>query len=114
MENKIEDYLNRVIEYIWKDLYEDAPEQTGCGTYWDGDGKYQKQYDTIMSALVPSQGEAVTMHGKALRRISNAGYRYYNDGDEIEDILFQELDKYLEGSEYVLWESDAPDVWENE
>jgi hypothetical protein len=29
-------------------------------------------------------------------------------------MLFQELDKYLEGSEYVSWESDAPDEWEDE
>ena len=114
MENKIEDYLNRVIEYICKDLYEGVPEPTGSGTYWDGDGKYQKMYDTLMAALVPDQGEAASMHGKALRRISNAGYRYYNDGDKVDDMLFQELDKYLEGSEYVSWESDAPDEWEDE
>jgi|TARA_R100000084_G_scaffold17538_1_gene5724 hypothetical protein len=50
------------------------------GVYWDGEGKYQGQYDRAWKALIPAQGEAEDGWPEALRAISRIGYDYYNNG----------------------------------
>ena len=50
------------------------------GSYWDRDGKYQKQYDMAWEQLIPASGEAKDGLPEALRAISRIGYDYYNNG----------------------------------
>ena len=50
------------------------------GSYWDHDGKYQKQYDMAWEQLIPASGEAKDGLPEALRAISRIGYEYYNNG----------------------------------
>ena len=49
-------------------------------SYWDNEGKYQKQYDAAWKALIPMSGEAKDGWPEALRAISRIGYDYYNNG----------------------------------
>ena len=49
-------------------------------TYWDINGKYQKQYEMAWEQLVPASGEAKDGWPEALRAISRIGYDYYNNG----------------------------------
>ena len=51
-----------------------------AGTYWDHNGKYQKQYERAWEQLVPASGEAPSGWPEALRSISRIGYDYYNNG----------------------------------
>jgi len=36
-------------------------------TYWDDNGAYQKEHDKLYKELVPSQGDAETVHGELVR-----------------------------------------------
>jgi len=57
-------------------------------TYWNGDGKFQEQYDYFYEKLVPSSGDCSTAQGELIRRISKVYYRRYNDGDLYDDAYF--------------------------
>lgn len=50
-------------------------------SYWGNKGAYQKQYDELEKKLIPSQGEADTVHGEMLRAIGNLFYDYCNNGN---------------------------------
>ncbi len=45
--------------------------------YWRGNGIYQTEYDELYDKLVPSSGEAPTVHGELIRGISRLTYDYY-------------------------------------
>ena len=49
-------------------------------TYWNGKGKYQKEYNMLYAELVPSKGKAETTDGELLRCISRFYYEKYNNG----------------------------------
>ena len=49
-------------------------------TYWNGKGKYEKEYHELFNRLVPLQGKADTEAGEVLRRISILYYDLYNNG----------------------------------
>lgn len=49
--------------------------------YWRGNGIYQTEYDELYDKLVPSSGEAPTVHGELIRGISRLTYDYYNNGN---------------------------------
>lgn len=53
-------------------------------TYWNHEGRLQKEYEALWERLVPAQGPAATKAGEALRAMSKLYYRWYNDGDKIE------------------------------
>ena len=53
-------------------------------TYWNHQGRLQKEYDELWARLVPAEGPAATKAGEALRAMSRLYYRWYNDGDKIE------------------------------
>lgn len=50
-------------------------------SYWDNNGAYQEQYDEIYAKLVPSSGEADTVHGEMIRAVSRLFYDYCNNGN---------------------------------
>jgi len=50
-------------------------------SYWDSNGIYQKEYDELYSKLVPSSGEANTVHGEMIRCVSRLLYDYCNNGN---------------------------------
>lgn len=50
-------------------------------TYWNGKGKYSKEYNEMFERLVPSRGDAPTQIGQVLRACSNLYYEYYNNGN---------------------------------
>lgn len=49
-------------------------------SYWNGNGKFQKEYDEFFEKLVPPEGEAKTMKGELLRSVSSIYYDCYNNG----------------------------------
>ena len=53
-------------------------------TYWNGNGKHQATYAAQWDELVPATGKAGTMQGEVLRAASRLYYRWFNDGDRIE------------------------------
>lgn len=55
--------------------------QSYSDRYWGGGGKYQTEYNVLYNTIVPESGIADSSHGELLRLMSNAYYRYYNDGD---------------------------------
>ena len=50
-------------------------------TYWNQNGKYQKEYQEIHATHIPSEGDCSTDEGNLLRCVSNFYYRRFNDGD---------------------------------
>jgi hypothetical protein len=50
-------------------------------SYWDGNGAYQKEYDQLVSTLVPNMGEANTIHGEMIRVIGRLTYDFCNNGN---------------------------------
>ena len=50
-------------------------------SYWYENGAYQKEYASLWDELVPSQGEAKTVHGELLRSVSRLQYDYCNNGN---------------------------------
>jgi len=49
-------------------------------TYWNGNGKYQKEYDQMVNDLVPASGKCDTLAGEMIRAVSRLGYDFYNNG----------------------------------
>jgi hypothetical protein len=57
-------------------------ESDGATTsYWDGNGKYQKEYDRLWKELVPASGEAETEEGELIRAVGRLFYEYCNNGN---------------------------------
>jgi hypothetical protein len=50
-------------------------------SYWDENGKYQKEYDTLFDKLVPTSGRAKTNDGNIIRALSCLWYDYCNNGN---------------------------------
>jgi len=50
-------------------------------SYWGLNGAYQKEYDVLWDKLVPSAGNAETIHGEMIRCISRFFYEYCNNGN---------------------------------
>lgn len=50
-------------------------------SYWEGNGYFQNEYDKLWGELVPSSGEANTLHGELLRCIGRLFYDYCNNGN---------------------------------
>jgi len=56
-------------------------------SYWNNNGRLQKEYEELWARLVPAEGPAATKAGEALRAMSRLYYRWYNDGDRIENFM---------------------------
>ena len=63
-------------------------------SYWNKTGKHEADYHKLYDALVPECGNADTLEGELLRASSRLYYRYYNDGDMIQETS----EEYLKGS----------------
>jgi hypothetical protein len=50
-------------------------------SYWSETGAYQKEYDSLWKELVPSKGDAYTIHGELIRCVSRLYYDYCNNGN---------------------------------
>ena len=50
-------------------------------SYWDGTGKYQDVNTVLYKELVPSSGEAPTIHGEIVRAFNKLFYEYCNNGN---------------------------------
>lgn len=48
--------------------------------YWNHNGRHQKAYNSLNSALVPSSGACETVEGELLRAVSKIYYDAYNNG----------------------------------
>lgn len=75
-------------------------------TYWDNNGKYQKEYELAWKQYIPMSGEAESGLPEALRSISRIGYDYFNngfcnlwqtqeDGYSVMDSYYEEMVEYL-------------------
>lgn len=54
---------------------------TTTTSYWDGNGKYQSDFDRLFKELVPESGNAETIEGEALRAINYLSYDFFNNGN---------------------------------
>ena len=52
-------------------------------TYWNNNGKHEKEYMELWERLVPPEGKANTVAGEVLRALTRLYYRWYNDGDRV-------------------------------
>ena len=50
-------------------------------SYWNHCGAYEKEYNELFEKLVPSSGDASTVHGELLRCISKVYYDFFNNGN---------------------------------
>jgi hypothetical protein len=57
---------------------DDAPP---TGSYWNGDGRLQTEYDLLSDTLVPHSGRAKTLNGELIRAIGRLGHEYFNNGN---------------------------------
>lgn len=48
-------------------------------TYWNGNGKFQADYDRLVEAM-PMMGRCDTVAGELIRAVSKLGYDFYNNG----------------------------------
>ena len=58
-------------------------------TYWNSNSKQQEIYEQLWNKLVPWKGPAATKAGELLRAATRVYYRWFNDGDRIEQVLSQ-------------------------
>lgn len=49
-------------------------------TYWNGNGKFQTQYNECLDKFVPVSGNCDTLAGELVRAASRLGYDFYNNG----------------------------------
>ena len=49
-------------------------------SYWNGNGKHQKEMDRLFDQLVPDHGSSNTVEGEILRAANRIYYDYYNNG----------------------------------
>jgi len=49
--------------------------------YWNGNGKFQKEFDKLYKELVPSSGRAKTLRGEVLRAANKLYYERFNNGN---------------------------------
>lgn len=54
--------------------------------YWNHHGRFQEQYDSLMTQLVPRIGPAESLAGELLRCVSNLGYERFNNGNGNRDV----------------------------
>ena len=59
--------------------------------YADGNGKYQKEYDELWSALVPESGSAASLQGELVRLIGRLASEYYRNGNMNWDLGYQNM-----------------------
>ena len=50
-------------------------------SYWDGNGKYQKEFDVFCDAFVPVRGRAKTNEGNIIRALQHLWCEYCNNGN---------------------------------
>jgi hypothetical protein len=50
-------------------------------SYWNHEGAYQNIYDYLYENLVPSSGNAPTIHGELIRCVGRLYYDYCNNGN---------------------------------
>ena len=65
--------------------------------YWNGKGKFQKEFDKLYKELVPSTGRAKSLRGEVLRAANELYYERFNNGninavEEIEDEDNEDID----------------------
>ena len=77
---KFEGFCNKVVNTFPRNNKINEKEETRK-SYWDGTGKYQKEYDRLWKELVPSSGEAETEEGELIRAVGRLFYEYCNNGN---------------------------------
>lgn len=70
-------------------------------SYWDGNGKYQSDFDRLFQELVPESGNAETLEGEALRAINYLTHDFFNNGN---GNLFDSTEVYDEEDDYHIFE----------
>ena len=80
-------------------------------TYWNGNGKYQKEYE-ILVKLIPEKGRSKFENIELLRCISNIYYDYYNNGFCNYNILKEEI-AFLERHGFIIRQDITPEELES-
>jgi hypothetical protein len=89
-------------------------------SYWDGNGNYQSVLTVLYDELVPSVGEAETVHGEIVRAVSRLFYEYGNNGNcNAAEEISETCDEcggwgYEEEEVYCGVDDDGEEVYEKE
>lgn len=87
--------------------------------------KNEERINKLFKELVPETGKADSLAGELVRAMSRIGYRFYNDGDQL-DILCGAVADYVEQNPDLrnqptedMWdfkdeEEDQDDSWDEE
>ena len=76
------------------------------GSYWDGNGLYQEEYDKLYTELVPDRGMANTLHGQLILSVNRLGWDYWNNGYCNAMVPVFETDTYYNNDEEGYIEED--------
>ena len=81
------------------------------GTYWEGTGRLQVQYEALMANLVPGEGDSETLEGEMLSAAGRLHYEFHNNGggNNVSGALLF-LNKYLPTFDASWYEGLAPYV----
>ena len=77
-------------------------------SYWDNTGYYQDIYDRLYDNLVPSNGDADTIHGELIRCIGRLYYDFCNNGN------INAVDTEYENEEYPCYSCNGDGETEDE
>lgn len=88
---KLENAVNRLIEALApiECCYMKLKVKKNYSSYWEHKGKYEKMYHELYEKLVPKKYGCSHKPSEALRILSKAYYRYYNDGDKVQAEVYK-------------------------
>lgn len=100
----------QIVNLIGSIMKTTVKKQTKVGkSYWDGNGAYQKEYETLYNSMVPASGSALTLNGELIRAVSRLAYEYLNNGNcnaceahEIQNDSWCGDDEWEEETEYGI------------
>ena len=88
-----------------------ATQATYSPKYWNHQGNFQKELDTLWSKLVPSEGKAKTMHGELLRCATKLYYDVFNNGFGNADVLGYQVDFVMNFEQELLQNDLSKSDW---
>lgn len=96
MNARLENAVNRLVVVLYKKEFYSTPTPDAVNSnYWNGVGMYETAYQKLRDTLVPQRGTCGDKGAEALRQLSNAYYRHYNDGDKVPTEVYKLVTDYI-------------------
>ena len=97
MNVKLENTVDKLVEKLWKREYSwrSLEVYKNYSSYGEGKGKFQKAYHELYEELIPKKYGCSDAGSEALRVLSQAYYRFYNDGDKVPQEVYSLVNNFL-------------------